>query len=118
MRRKEERSKQGQTNNKAKQHSTPKVVCTYSVVCSTQYTYSVVCSTQYTCMCVCVCVCVCVCAGSPGEAGGEERVEGAQTGGSHDSQDRDEETGGARDTYPMTTMTVYIIESQSISVNQ
>ena len=25
MRRKEERSKQGQTNNKAKQHSTPKV---------------------------------------------------------------------------------------------
>ena len=26
MRRKEERSKQGQTNNKAKQHSTPKVV--------------------------------------------------------------------------------------------
>ena len=26
MRRKEEKSKQGQTNNKAKQHSTPKVV--------------------------------------------------------------------------------------------
>ena len=26
MRRKEERSKQGQTNNKAKQHSTPKAV--------------------------------------------------------------------------------------------
>ena len=26
MRRKEERSKQGQTNNKARQHSTPKVV--------------------------------------------------------------------------------------------
>ena len=26
MRRKEERSKQGQTNNKAKQHNTPKIV--------------------------------------------------------------------------------------------
>ena len=37
MRRKEERSKQGQTNNKAKQHSTPKAVtctCTYMLRCS------------------------------------------------------------------------------------
>ena len=29
-RRKEERSKQGQTNNKAKQHSTPRVVTVYN----------------------------------------------------------------------------------------
>ena len=34
MRRKEERSKQGQTNNKAKQHSTPKAVTFHVHVCA------------------------------------------------------------------------------------
>ena len=42
MRRKEERSKQGQTNNKAKQHSTPKavtlcVLCVYIYLCIILY---------------------------------------------------------------------------------
>ena len=41
MRRKEERSKQGQTNNKAKQHSTPMYM--------------------YTCTCTCTCTCMSFC---------------------------------------------------------
>ena len=47
MRRKEERSKQGQTNNKAKQHSTPKAVTAHVGdihVCTQPIRYIITCN--------------------------------------------------------------------------
>ena len=71
-RRKEERSKHGQMNNKAKQHSTPKAVTfpkanelpRVGLEPTTLYTLNRVLyqlSYMYVCVCVCACVlCVCV----------------------------------------------------------